>query len=63
MAIQVMFQKLRSALTLKKIDYQQSFNRNLFFLHFKENVVKTEFTYYPFTQLEESKHIGKLRIV
>lgn len=40
-------------LGIKKIDFQQSFNRNLFFLHFREEILKTEFTYFPFPRIEK----------
>ena len=43
---------LRAKLGIKKVDFQQSFNRNLFFLHFKTGVLKTEFTYFPFPRIE-----------
>lgn len=47
---------------MQSVDFQQSFNRNLFFLHFDKEVIKTEFTYYPFVQLERPKIIGNLRV-
>ncbi|MBI5753896.1 nucleotidyl transferase AbiEii/AbiGii toxin family protein [Candidatus Peregrinibacteria bacterium] len=47
---------------IKKIDYQQSFNRNLIFLHCKDEIIKTEFTFFPFTKIEKGPHIGKLQI-
>ncbi|MFH1890894.1 MAG: nucleotidyl transferase AbiEii/AbiGii toxin family protein [Candidatus Kuenenbacteria bacterium] len=50
-AINVFFRKNKKALGIKKIDYQQSFNRNLFFLHLAKDVIKTEFTYFPFTRI------------
>ncbi|MDD5738486.1 MAG: nucleotidyl transferase AbiEii/AbiGii toxin family protein [Candidatus Pacebacteria bacterium] len=37
----------------EKIDSQQSFNRNLFFLHFSDEIIKTEFTYFPFSRVEK----------
>jgi len=37
----------------EKIDAQQSFNRNLFFLHFPDEIIKTEFTYFPFPKIEK----------
>lgn len=46
--------QLKSHLRFEKIDYQQSFNRNLFFLHFpKGDILKIEFTYFPFPRLEK----------
>ncbi|GIU81864.1 MAG: hypothetical protein D6687_01970 [Acidobacteria bacterium] len=37
----------------KKIDFEQSYNRNLIFFHFCDQVLKTEFTYFPFPPLEK----------
>jgi predicted nucleotidyltransferase component of viral defense system len=62
MAIQIVYKKLKKKLMIKHVDFQQSFNRNLYFIHFDNEVVKTEFTYYPFMQLEESKIFNKLRV-
>lgn len=44
------------ALGFKKIDYQQSFNRFIFHLIFSPKMfLKTEFTYFPFSQIEKPK--------
>ena len=50
-----------------KIGYQQfdintSFNRNLIFLKLKDSVLKTEFTYYPFTQIKKPTLFKKIQI-
>lgn len=46
---------------IKKIDAEQSFNRNLFFLHLVTGeVIKTEFTYFPFPRIEMKNKIGDL---
>lgn len=46
---------------IKKIDAQQSFNRNLFFLRLQDgDVIKTEFTYFPFLRIEKKNKIGNL---
>ena len=45
---------LQKELKVSKLDYQQSYNRNLFFLHFGPEVIKTEFTYFPFPRIEKS---------
>ncbi len=37
----------------KKLEFKQQFHRNLFFFHLKNEVIKTEFTYYPFEQIEK----------
>ena len=48
---------------IEKIDAQQSFNRNLFFLHLQDgDVIKTEFTYFPFLRIEKKNKIGNLFI-
>lgn len=44
------------------IDSQQSFNRQLFFLTFEDEVLKTEFTYYPFPRIEVGKREGGIAI-
>jgi len=51
-AIFVFFKKNQKSLKIKKIDYQQSFNRNLFFLSLDNDIIKTEFTYFPFPRIE-----------
>ena len=50
-AINIFFAKNKKILGIKKVDIQQSFNRNLIFLHLKDNIVKTEFTYFPFPRI------------
>jgi len=60
--IQIIFRKIKQKINLQKVVYQQSFNRNLFYLHFSGEVIKTEFTYYPFEQIEQPKKIDKLKI-
>ena len=45
------------------LQYQQSFNRNLFFLQFADrSELKVEFTWYPFTRLEKGPMLGNLQI-
>ena len=41
---------------------EQSFNRNLVFFKYLERVVKMEFTYYPFIQVEKPKVIGGVKV-
>lgn len=62
MSIQVFIKDIMDKTGIKKVDFQQSFNRNLVFLHFDDEIVKTEFTYYPFAQLEPPKEIGDIRV-
>lgn len=53
--VDIFFKGVKGKLGIAKIDYQQSFNRNLFFLHFDQEVVKVEFTYFPFPRIEEGR--------
>ena len=62
MSIQVFIKDIAKRAGVKNVDFQQSFNRNLVFLHFDDEIIKTEFTYYPFTQLEPTKEIGGLQV-
>jgi predicted nucleotidyltransferase component of viral defense system len=50
MTINVFLKQIKSVLGIKKTDYQQSFNRHLYFLHFTKGILKTEFTHFPFDQ-------------
>lgn len=58
----VFFRKNQRSLGIKKIDYQQSFNRNLFFLILNRDVIKTEFTYFPFPRIEVKLKKNNLEI-
>src|SRR3972149_338547 len=42
--------KIKSSIGAKTVDAQQSFNRNLVYFKFDRTILKTEFTYFPFTQ-------------
>lgn len=53
--LDVVLKKTKEKLAISKIDYQQSYNRNIFFLHFGKEVVKTEFTYFPFPRIEQGE--------
>src|SRR3989338_11299875 len=59
-SVSVILKKIQKAAGIKKIEYQQSFNRNLFFLHTDTDIIKTEFTYFPFTRIEQKQKIGEL---
>lgn len=62
-AIAVWFKTNSKKLGIKKVEFQQSFNRNLFFLHLAKNeVIKTEFTYFPFPRIAKFKKINQLAI-
>ncbi len=62
MDIQVFFKSISNKVGIKKVDLQQSFNRNLIYLYFEDEIIKTEFTYYPFTQIEVPKIIDGLKV-
>lgn len=47
---------IKNELGISKIDFQQSYNRNLYFLQYNDGeILKTEFTFYPFTQIEKPR--------
>lgn len=61
--ISVWLKKHANELKIKKVDFQQSFNRNLYFLHLRGGeVIKTEFTYYPFPRIAKQKKLNRLAI-
>lgn len=60
--LDIFFNQIKKELNILKIDFQQSYNRNLFFLHFNGDVLKIEFTYFPFKRIEKSKLDDKLEI-
>ena len=47
-AIQIVLKKVKSQINFRKVTFEKSFNRNLFFLHFSDEIIKTELTYSPF---------------
>lgn len=53
LSINVFLKNIKAAIGIKKIDFQQTFNRNIFFLHTKNGILKVEFTYFPFEQIEK----------
>ena len=61
-AISTFLKSVQKKLGINTIDYQQSFNRNLFFVTIGKEIIKMEFTYYPFHQLEHAKKINHLKI-
>lgn len=44
--------KIKKTIGFKKLDNQESFNRNLVYFSTPATTIKTEFTYYPFVQIE-----------
>lgn len=61
-AISVFFKKIQKKAGIRSVSYEQSFNRNLFFLDIGNERIKTEFTYFPFPRIEQGQSIGKLSI-
>jgi predicted nucleotidyltransferase component of viral defense system len=60
-SISVFLKKIRNKAKIKKVEYQQSFNRNLFFLDLVNgDKIKMEFTYFPFARIEKKEKIGDL---
>lgn len=43
-------------------DYQESFNRNLVFFKVANQIIKTEFTYFPMSQIEKPKTKEGIRV-
>ncbi len=53
--LDVALKSIQKEINISKIDFQQSYNRNLFFLYFGEEILKTEFTYFPFPCIERGR--------
>ena len=61
-SISVLLKRLQKPLGIDSSTFEQSFNRNLFFLHIGNDVIKTEFTFFPFPSVEKGPMRGALRI-
>lgn len=62
-SVSIAIKSLQKTLKFTSIDFQSSFNRNLYFLTFQpQKVLKLEFTYYPFQQVESPVHIDGLLV-
>ncbi|MEK7541253.1 MAG: nucleotidyl transferase AbiEii/AbiGii toxin family protein [Patescibacteria group bacterium] len=56
LALDVFLRKLQAPLSVKKFDFQQSYNRNLVFLEYEDDeILKTEFTFFPFPRIEKGR--------
>jgi predicted nucleotidyltransferase component of viral defense system len=55
LGIHVFLKSIKKELGIEKVDFQQSYNRNLFFLHVDGEILKTEFTYFPFPRIEKGQ--------
>ncbi len=51
--VTVFIKSIKNDLGYREVDINTSFNRNIVFLKFEKETLKTEFTYYPFTQIEK----------
>lgn len=56
LALDVFIKEVKPYLKIRKVDFQQSFNRNIFFLHVGKEILKIEFTYFPFSQVEKPQN-------
>lgn len=61
LAISAFLKSIQKKMKITRIDYQQSFNRNLFFITIGKETIKTEFTYYPFPQIQKVKAINGIK--
>ncbi len=62
MFISSTIKKIKKSAGIENVRYEQSYNRNLFFLELKNDTIKTEFTYFPFTRIESKNKFGNLFI-
>lgn len=61
-SVAAFFAKNKMRLGIRETDFQQSFNRNLFFVSLGDDVIKTEFTYFPFPRIEQKLKKNELFI-
>ncbi|MEK7098680.1 MAG: nucleotidyl transferase AbiEii/AbiGii toxin family protein [Patescibacteria group bacterium] len=60
--ISALIKKMSPSAGIIEVTFEQSFNRNLFFVHMADSLVKTEFTYYPFPRIEPGLMHGALAV-
>lgn len=53
LSINTFLKKIKNEMRIRKIDFQKSYNRNLYFLHFNNEILKVEFTFFPFPRIEK----------
>jgi len=61
-AIVVFLRSIKRKLNYITYDENTSFNRNIFILSFKDYLLKTKFTYFPFPQVETPKVIDGVKV-
>ena len=54
--------KIKEEIKFEDKDIEESFNRNLVYFKTLKGIIKTEFTYYPFQQIETPKIIEGIKI-
>ncbi|MBU0570344.1 nucleotidyl transferase AbiEii/AbiGii toxin family protein [Patescibacteria group bacterium] len=62
MQITAFIKSIKPKLGYRQLDINTSFNRNIFQIIFPNDILKVEFTYYPFPRIEEKKKAGKVEI-
>ena len=60
--LSALIKKIGAKIGITETTFEQSYNRNLFFLRMHDSTVKTEFTYYPFARIEKGMQEGDLSI-
>lgn len=60
--LDISINEIKSELHITRVDFQQSFNRNLFFFHYGREVLKIEFTYFPFPRIEKTGFFKRIAI-
>lgn len=60
--LSILIKKVSAKAGITEVTFEQSFNRNLFFVRMAHSTVKTEFTYYPFPRIENGTNVGELSI-
>src|SRR3989338_3602954 len=54
--------KIKKLVSTEKVDIQESFNRNLVFFTTQREVLKMEFTYFPFPQIKKPQSINNIKV-
>jgi len=60
--ITIFLKSIKKELDYIKFDINTSFNRNIIHLIFKDEILKLEFTYFPFSQIEKPKRKNGIKI-
>ena len=60
--VMIVLKKIKKEADIISIRHEQSFNRNLFFLETEDEIIKTEFTYFPFERIEVGNKMGGIDV-